>query len=268
MSDYVIGDVQGCFGALVELLAKVGFDRQRDRLFFAGDLVARGTDSLATLRLIYSLKDSAQTVLGNHDLHLLAVHHGVRQPKAKEGIEPILSAPDRDELMHWLQQQPLILRLPNNGILSHAGVPPQWDEHTAFACADEVSRVLKSPNAGAFFAEMYGNSPNHWHDELTGDERLRAITNYLTRMRLLDAHGAMDFQYKGDLSGIPAGWQPWFALPSRLTQRQYFGHWAALLGHTGHEQAVALDTGCVWGQRLCALRLDDGQRIYSTLGQR
>lgn len=268
MSDYAIGDVQGCRSALEDLLDVIRFDPERDRLWFAGDLVARGPDSLGTLRLIQSLGSAADSVLGNHDLHLIAAHHGFAQIKSKDRTATILTAPDRDELMYWLQQRPMLLQLPHQHVLTHAGLPPEWDLSSAAGYAREVERALRGAGANAFLADMYGNQPTRWSAELSGTARLRVITNYLTRMRMLTADGSMDFAYKEAPAEAPEGLTAWFDLDySHLgSQRIIFGHWAALLGITNNPHCIATDTGCVWGGSLCAYRLDDGQRFYSRPG--
>jgi len=268
MANYAIGDVQGCRAALEDLLERIRFDPAGDRLWFAGDLVARGPDSLGTLRLIRGLGDSADSVLGNHDLHLIAAWQGLAVIKPKDGTAPILAAPDRDALMDWLRRRPLLLDLPGDHVLSHAGIPPAWDLATARACAREVEQALRGPALRDFLAAMYGNEPAGWSPALTGATRLRVITNILTRMRLLDDSGALDFAHKEELDTAPPGLHAWFALPNPGLggSRVIFGHWAALQGWTGSPRHIAVDTGCVWGGTLCAYRLEDGQRFHSRPG--
>lgn len=269
MANYVIGDVQGCRAALEDLLAQIRFDPANDHLWFAGDLVARGPDSLGTLRLVKSLGTAADTVLGNHDLHLIAAHHGLAKLKDKDGTTPILLASDRDALMNWLAQRPLLIDLPDGSVLSHAGIPPDWTISDARARAREVETALRGPDRRDYLAGMYGNEPARWSDELAGTTRLRVITNSLTRMRLLDSEGNLDFLYKAELEMAPPGLTAWFLLPSALAgQRQFFGHWAALQGETGSERHIALDTGCVWGGPLTAWRLEDNQPFQSRPGLR
>ncbi|MDF3031323.1 MAG: diadenosine tetraphosphatase [Moraxellaceae bacterium] len=261
MALYAIGDIQGCRAALEDLLDVIAFDPARDRLWFAGDLVARGPDSLGVLRLVKGLGSAAETVLGNHDLHFLAVHHGISQTKPKDRTEPILAAPDRDELMDWLRRRPLLLRDTTlDCVLTHAGIPCLWSAEKAQQLAHEVESVLQGPDITKFLADMYGNEPALWSDDLTGTTRLRVITNYLTRMRITDARGALDLKYKQGLEEIPAGFQPWFAVenPALHVRHVLFGHWAALEGKTSHPRFIALDTGCVWGRHLTACRVDDG----------
>lgn len=268
MRHVLIGDVQGCRAALEDLLARIGFDAASDHAYFAGDLVARGPDSLGTLRLIKGLGSAASTVLGNHDLHLLAAAHGCASVKPKDLTQPILDAPDGAELLHWLQQQPLLLMLPSGDVLTHAGLPPEWTLAQAQARAAEVEMALRGPQAPAFFAAMHGNEPSAWHDDLSGNERLRVITNHLTRMRLINADGQLNFQHKTDNSALPEGFKAWFDWPTQRPNevRVFFGHWAALAGITHQPRAIALDSGCVWGNYLTAYDLATGARTTSTPG--
>lgn len=284
MRHFVIGDVQGCRAALEDLLARIDFDAANDQLFFAGDLVARGPDSLGTLRLIKSLGSAAQTVLGNHDLHLLAAFHGHASVKPKDRTQAVLDAPDAAELMTWLQQQPLLIELPSVSsvakiaplstppstcaILTHAGLPPQWTVAQARARAAEVEEALRGSHTNAFFAAMYGNEPSAWCDDLSGPERLRVITNHFTRMRLINANGQLQFQHKSGNEHLPEGFKAWFDWPTvrSASERVFFGHWAALNGITHTPQAIALDSGCVWGNHLTAYCLETGVRHISTPG--
>lgn len=272
MAHYAIGDVQGCRVALENLLDVIAFDPARDRLYFAGDLVARGPDSLGTLRLIHSLGSAAESVLGNHDLHLIAAHHGLATLKPKDGTLPILDAPDRATLMAWLQARPLLIELPDVAaqphVLCHAGWLPGWTPACAAARAREVETALRGHEALAYLGSMYGNDPAIWHDDLAGTTRLRAITNVFTRMRLLHADGALDFQHKDSPDIAPSGLKPWYAGDLRALgdTRIVFGHWAAILGITHQSQCIALDTGCVWGNHLTAYRLEDGRRFHSQPG--
>lgn len=263
MATYAIGDVQGCYQELMALLDKIAFSGN-DQLWFCGDLVNRGPQSLETLRFIRSLGSQAVCVLGNHDLHLLAVHHGAVSGKKKDTLNGILCAPDRQELMHWLQQQPLLHTDPQlNFTLVHAGIPPCWSLKTAQQLAKEVEYILTSPQARDFFSNMYGNQPVRWTRQLEGWERLRVITNYFTRMRFCMADSALEFTAKGGLETQPEGFLPWFAHPQRKTrnERILFGHWAALSGKVEQENLFALDTGCIWGLELTALKLEDQTRI-------
>lgn len=267
MSTYVVGDIQGCLSALKCLLEKVNFDPARDQLLLAGDLVARGEDSLGTLRLIYQLRDCTRAVLGNHDLHLLALAAGAAPLREKErDLRAILDAADRDTLLGWLRHQPLALELPqHHSVLTHAGLPPGWSVAQTLARAAEVEAALRGAEADDFYRTMYGNTPRGWSDELSGNARLRVITNYLTRMRFVDVDGALDLTSKGEADAPPAGFVPWFLHPARqdTEMRVLFGHWAALAGNVpASANVAALDTGCVWGGRLTALRLEDNQRQH------
>lgn len=269
MALYAIGDVQGCREALEDLLEVIRFDPAADRLWLAGDLVARGPDSLGTLRLVKRMGAAAESVLGNHDLHLLAAHHGIATPKPKDRTQPILDAADRQELMDWLRQRPLLLHdATHDCVLSHAGIPPMWSLPLAQQLAHEVESALQGAEISTYLAAMYGNEPALWSPDLTGTTRLRVVTNYLTRMRLLTPDGALELNFKEDIASIPAGLHAWFDLPNpHLTVRTVlFGHWAALEGQTGNPRFVALDSGCVWGRHLTACRLDDGALFTSRRG--
>lgn len=263
MATYAIGDIQGCFDELQSLLKLVDFNAS-DQLWIAGDLVNRGPKSLETLRYLKSLGDQATIVLGNHDLHLLAVHYGAVTPKRADTLNDILEAPDRNELMDWLRKQKLMVYNSSfNAVLVHAGVPPCWSIHKAKKRAKEVETVLKSTLAKEFFNHMYGNKPDCWSGKYEGWDRLRLITNYFTRMRFCTAQGKLDFSAKGTLESQPRGHLPWFKIPRKIPNEQdikiLFGHWAALEGQAEEQNVVALDTGCVWGNSLTALRLEDNQ---------
>ncbi|MCE9683801.1 symmetrical bis(5'-nucleosyl)-tetraphosphatase [Halomonas alkalisoli] len=267
MTTYAIGDLQGCHAEFVELLERLAFDPREDRLWLAGDLVNRGPASLACLREVRALGEAAVTVLGNHDLHLLAVARGGASLNRKDTLESILAAPDREALLDWLQSRPLLVRRAVAGqgdtVMSHAGVLPQWSPALAEGLAGEVAGELRSERSGAFLEQMYGNEPACWDDSLGGIERLRAIVNVLTRMRFIDAEGCLDFSAKEGLDSAPSGFAPWFCYPRQDEARLVFGHWAALEGKAPGARArvEALDTGCVWGGRLTALNLSTGERI-------
>ncbi len=259
MATYAVGDVQGCYDSLQRLLEAAAFDPAADCLWLAGDLVNRGPNSLGALRFVKDLGPSAILVLGNHDLHLLAAAENLRSLQRKDTLDAILKAPDRDELLHWLRQRPL-LHYDLGYTMSHAGLPPMWTLDQAKACAREVETVLQGPDYSEFLANMYGNEPDTWSEQLTGMMRLRVITNYFTRMRFCDPQGRLDLKAKEGLETAPKGFLPWFQQPHRdLQQPVLFGHWAALRGHTGQPKAIALDTGCVWGGPLTMLRLEDTQ---------
>ena len=261
---YAIGDVQGCYKALCKLLDKIKFDPSKQQLWFTGDLVNRGEDSLAVLRLVHELGNAAVTVLGNHDLFLLAAYYHDIHLKNKHTIQPILDAPDCEQLISWLLQQPL-LHHQYGYTLVHAGIPPQWTLTQAQQYATEVSTALKHDTQN-FLHHMYGNEPTAWSEELTGYNRLRYITNALTRLRLCSADGELELKFKEDVTANTDGsLQPWYAIANRKTQHEkiLFGHWAALQGKITPATAnvFALDTGCVWGNCLTAMRLSDQQRF-------
>ncbi len=263
MATYAIGDLQGCFGALQRLLKTVDYNPDTDILWFAGDLVNRGPESLECLRFVRELDDRAVTVLGNHDLHLLAVHFINAGQKKSDTLQAILDAPDADALLGWLLLQPLVhLDTERNWCMSHAGIPPMWSAGKALSLSDEATQAMRNDPVG-FFQTMYGNQPDVWDESLTGADRLRVIVNYLTRMRFIDDGGHLNLTAKEGIDTAPAGFFPWFASTQRQSAgtRLLFGHWAALEGHTGVEDIHALDTGCVWGGSLTALRLEDGQRF-------
>ena len=268
MSRYVIGDLQGCYASLQRLLAHICFDPQTDFLYFAGDLVARGEDSLACLRQVKTFCEAgcAATVLGNHDLTLIAGWRGLTRIKARDKTQPILDAPDAGELLDWLCQQPLFMMLDEQHVLCHAGLPPDWTVSQALSRSQEVQAVLADPaRRDAFLQAMYGSQPDQFQDSLQGNERLRAITNTLTRLRLCTAQGRMEFEFKGELDepDMPADFDGWFRWPP-LQPRQHaviFGHWAALEARIHTPLAIATDGACVWGGQLVAYRLSDGQRL-------
>ena len=265
MATYAVGDLQGCCDELIKLLDQIGFT-DSDTLWLAGDLVNRGPKSLEALRLVHSLGDRARCVLGNHDLHLLALHTGAAPAKKHTSLHAILKAPDRDELMNWLLTRPLLVEDNALGyVMTHAGIPHIWSLDQARTYAQEIEQILQSDRAKKFFRHMYGNHPDNWSDDLAGWDRIRAITNYLTRMRFIRADGTLDFSASGGLDTQPEGFLPWFQQPRSkpIPLKQLFGHWAALdEGATDHSPVTALDTGCVWGNRLTAMRLDDG-KMYS-----
>ncbi len=266
--NYVIGDLQGCYAALQALLERIQFDEKHDCLWFAGDLVARGEDSLATLRFVKNLcdKEVAYTVLGNHDLNLLAVWRGFSKLKKNDRTAPIFDAPDVAVLLNWLRKRPLFLRPNPDYVLMHAGLPHCWSTEQAESLAFEVAATLRGTflELDRFLENMYGNDPDVWSDDLKGMARLRVITNYLTRMRLVDAQGRLEFSFKDGLNvPMPEGFSPWFDWKPQIarTEKVLFGHWAALEGAGQIPNAIPLDGGCVWGGQLVAYRLEDGQRF-------
>lgn len=264
MATYIVGDIQGCFDELRQLLALAGFDEGRDELWLTGDLVARGPQSLQMLRYACGLGQRATTVLGNHDLHLLAVAAGIRKAKPKDRLDELLAAPDRDALLEWLAHQPLLARHPRHGfVMTHAGIHPAWTISDAERYAHEVEQVLRGPARLQLLRDMYGDGPAYWDEQLQGAQRWRFIINAFTRMRLCERKTlVMDLSYKGPLAKAPVGMLPWFSL--RHTQGEpplIFGHWASLLGQTGDPRVIGLDTGCVWGNQLTLLRWDDAKRF-------
>lgn len=258
---WVIGDVQGCAGALRALLAHPELSRPDTELWFAGDLVNRGPDSLGALRLIRSLGPRARAILGNHDLHLLAVVAGVRPPGKSDTIRDILEAPDAAELIDWLRHRPLLVR-DRGHVMVHAGILPAWTLDQAQALAGEIEAALRQPGWHPALHDLYGEEPLQWDDALRGPDRMRVIVNALTRMRVCHAEdGRMNFHYKGEPHAMP-GLVPWFELPGRRDPAVpvIFGHWSALGLHI-RPDAICLDTGCVWGRSLTALRLRDHRII-------
>ena len=259
MALYLIGDVQGCNSALQRLLDEISFSPSRDKLFFLGDLVNRGPDSAGVLRRLMAYGEAAACVLGNHDFHLLALAHGVRKPHRKDTLSGILEAPDREPMLDWLRQQKMALleRIDGHDVLMvHAGVLPPWSAAKTIALAAEVEAVLRGPALNAFLDVMYSNEPDHWDDALTGLGRIRVIVNALTRLRFCDAQGRMEFDAKEGADSAPAGYMPWFDVPGRQTApvTVAFGHWSTL-GWLNRQTVLAMDTGCVWGGCLSALRL-------------
>lgn len=259
MAAYLIGDVQGCDEALGRLLAAIGFSPSRDHLYLLGDLVNRGPDSAAVLRRMMALDGSASCLLGNHDMHLLACAWGVRRPHRRDTLDGVLEAPDRSALLDWLRRQPLALHQTVAGrtlLMVHAGVLPQWTATQTAALAAELQSVLRGPDIGDFLHGMYGNQPDRWHDGLSGNDRLRVIINALTRLRFCTAEGRMEFETKEGAGNAPEGFMPWFEVPGRRTAGTTvaFGHWSTL-GWLDREDLYCLDTGCVWGGPLSALRI-------------
>lgn len=242
------------------------FDPASDQLWLLGDLINRGPDNLSVLRYVMSLDGAVRTVLGNHDLHFLAIRLGGHKTNRSDTFGDVLEADDVDEITQWYCQQPLLVADETLGYaMAHAGIPHLWSLEQAKRLAAEVETVIRSDNRAGYFEKMYGNKPGCWSDSLSGMDRLRAITNYFTRMRLVDENGELNFSHKGALADAPEGCIPWYELRSRkpLGCTLLFGHWAALEGETGHDDILALDTGCVWGRDLTALCLETGQ--YTTV---
>lgn len=274
MATYLVGDIQGCFNELAALLLQVNFNRKNDTLYLAGDLVARGPNSLETLRFVKSLGNSAKVVLGNHDLHLLAVHAGIKKAKKSDHLSALLAAPDVDELMDWLAAQPLLQKVLNNttcsatvsateqgyAYMSHAGVSPQWQLNDAIEQAELIQAKLASSERKMWLALMYGEQPNNWHNAHTEVERFRYSINAFTRMRFCFSDGSLEFTHKGSPKSLITtdNVKPWYELSATIDNTAWvFGHWAALMGNTSHHNIYPLDTGCVWGNQLTMLRWHD-----------
>lgn len=264
MATYAIGDVQGCMSELESLLAVCAFDAARDRLWFVGDLVNRGPASVEVLRFVKALGDRATVVLGNHDLHLLCLAQGLVQLRDDDTLEDVLHAPDRNELLDWLRARPL-LHVQGDTLLVHAGLLPQWSVSQALALAGEVQAELRGPGFREFLARLYGSEPNYWRETLTGADRTRVIVNAMTRMRFCTVAGAMEFRAKGGADAAPKGYRAWFDVHDRKSGRSTVvcGHWSAL-GLRMEPRLLALDTGCVWGGALSAVRIEDRQLFQVT----
>lgn len=262
MATYLVGDLHGCYDELQILLDKVRFDPAQDRLYPVGDLVARGDKSLQCLRLIKSLGEAAQTVLGNHDLHLLATALGIKKVKPSDRVEALFAAPDFPELMDWLRHQPLLVHAERqNFVMVHAGISPDWDLTTAKACAAEVEQVLRHGDYRGLLTQMYDSRPDLWSPALQGIERLRYSINAFTRMRFCYRDHRLDFDCKAPVEQAPPELVPWFALNNPLyrTENIVFGHWASLVDTPTPPNIYALDTGCAWGNRMTMLRWEDKQ---------
>lgn len=264
MATYAIGDIQGCYKSFKQLLGEINFNTKRDSLWLAGDLVNRGKGSLDVLRYVADLGQASQSVLGNHDFHLLAVAAGVRKQRGSDTLDALLNAPDAADLLNWLRQQPLLHHDERLGyVMTHAGIPPIWKLSKAKALAAEVEHDLRFQNLPIFLGSLFGNEPLCWDDYLQGEARSRSIVNYFTRMRFCKPDGTLDFTNKHEASRAPKGYAPWFSYPSKALKEAsiVFGHWAALEGRTGVKHIYALDTGCVWGNHLMAMRLDDRKKF-------
>lgn len=274
MSTYAIGDLHGCHAELLRLLDQINFDEGKDRLWFAGDLVNRGPDSLKTLRFIKALGPLAQSVLGNHDLHLLAIAAGACQPRTKDTLNAVIQATDAGELLGWLRMQPLMLHsAEHNAVLTHAGLPPAWTLAEARALAQETEALIRGERFSAFLGRMYGDRPERWSANLKHPARHRYIINGLTRMRYIRANGGLDMREKGPPGSQPATLTPWYAVTGRKTRghRILFGHWSTVTLGKDKDftkyNVQPLDTGCLWGGKLTALRLEDGQEFNVPSGR-
>jgi len=266
MATYAIGDIQGCFQALQRLLAKIGFDAAQDRLWLVGDLVNRGPQSLEVLRFVKQLGAAAITVLGNHDLHLIMLAEGSSRMRSDDTLAAILDAPDREELLAWLRAQPL-MHVENGYAMVHAGLLPQWTVARARSLAGEVEAALVSADFRDLLANLWGSEPPAWRDDLTGWARMRVIVNAMTRMRFCSLEGVMEFKTKGEVNNAPPGFLPWFAVSGRASADHVLvtGHWSAL-GLKIEPNLLALDSGCLWGKHLSAIRLEDRVLIQVDCG--
>lgn len=256
MATYAIGDIQGCYHAFQALLARIGFNQDKDQLWLVGDLINRGSGTLEVLRWCYAHQNSLRIVLGNHDLHALVVAEGIVSAHKGDTLDALMAAEDRDVLLNWLRHQPLIYQEAGY-LMVHAGLLPQWTAEQAMTYAAEVESALRGKDYLHFLTHMYGNLPSRWDSDLTGIDRLRVITNAATRLRICTAEGEMEFKFKGELHDIPSGYMPWFDVPTRATKdvQVIFGHWSAL-GLQQRANVFALDTGCLWGGKLTAMDLN------------
>lgn len=257
MATYAIGDIQGCFHSFQNLLKKIGFRPESDRLWLVGDIINRGAASLEMLRWVYEHQEALVMVLGNHDLHTLAVAEGYVPQHMSDTLQPLLNAADADRLLNWLRHQPLVHQA-QGFLMVHAGLLPHWSAEDALRLAAEVESALRGAGYRDYLARMYGNQPLQWRESLQGMDRLRLITNVMTRMRTCTPAGEMNLKFSGTVSNIPAGYLPWFDVPDRKSADTtiIFGHWSAL-GLQQRPNLYALDTGCLWGGRLTAMRLED-----------
>jgi bis(5'-nucleosyl)-tetraphosphatase (symmetrical) len=261
VATYAIGDLQGCLEPLKQLLSEIGFSPARDRLWFVGDLVNRGPQSLEALRFVRSLGERAVTVLGNHDLHLITVAEGFGRHHKSDTLDAVLRAPDRNQLLSWLRARPL-LHAEGDYVMVHAGLLPAWDMPQARDLAAEVETAMRGAHYRELARHMYGNQPDHWEEQLAGHDRLRVVINAMTRLRICTLGGRMELSYTGEPGGIPPGYLPWFEVPGRKSAPACVvcGHWSAL-GLRLERNLLALDTGCLWGRQLTAVRLED-RKLY------
>ncbi|MES2637034.1 MAG: symmetrical bis(5'-nucleosyl)-tetraphosphatase [Pseudomonadota bacterium] len=263
MATYAIGDIQGCYHAFTALLNQLEFNPEIDQLRLVGDLINRGMGSLEVLRYCHQHQSCVKVVLGNHDLHALAVAHQLKQAHKSDTLQAIVNAPDAHHLLSWLRHQPLMLldsdKQGDAYAVVHAGLLPQWNIQQALTYAHEVETALQAENYKEFLVGMYGNSPNVWHDKLTGMDRLRVITNAMTRMRICSIDSEMEFAFKGELQNVPANYMPWFNVTSRQSKTTtiFCGHWSAL-GLSQRNNVISLDTGCLWGGQLTAICIETG----------
>ena len=266
MATYAIGDIQGCYQTFRKLITKIDFDPSHDKLWIAGDMINRGPDSLSTMQYIMENQQHIQCVLGNHDLHFLAVANGCQQIHPKDTFSDILNSNMKEDIMDWFSHQPLAYFDPQqNTLMTHAGLPNNWSAKNAVAYSKEVSEYLLSSDKEKFYSEMYGNFPNIWNENLQGVNRLRYITNALTRMRYCHSDGSLELHEKSSPGNQPIELFPWFELENNShSSNIVFGHWASLKGNCSQAHIYALDTGCVWGGYLTALRLEDKELFQVT----
>jgi len=259
MTIYFVGDIQGCYSELSLLLNQINFRKTKDQLWVAGDMVARGTESLETIRFLMSLGQSAKVVLGNHDLHLLATYYNIKKVKEKDHLTALLNAPDIEKMIDWIASQPLIQKLPNENVyMSHAGLTPQWSIKTATKQAEKAHQLIRSKDRKKWLSQMYGERPNNWKEATSDIDKFRFTINALTRMRFCHPDGTLDFECKNTPENAPAHLTPWYNFKNHLHDVEWiFGHWAALMGECSNKNAYALDTGCVWGNHLTLLRWPD-----------
>ena len=264
MATYLVGDIQGCYDGLERLLAEVEFNPAKDTLIGVGDLIARGPDSLKTLKYLYKLGDSFNTVLGNHDLHFLAITQGIAYAKQNDQLTPLLNDKNLSRYIEWLRQFPLALRLDKNSLVAHAGLYPTWSFKKAVALSDEVCESLTGKHWREMLTKMYGAEPRLWNNQLSGQSRNRFIINAFTRMRFLTLGKALEFNTKSSPSNSPKTLHPWFLFKNKKlkdNQRVFFGHWASLMGNTGNEQYIGLDTGYVWGNQMTLFNLKKNELV-------
>ena len=265
MATYIVGDIQGCFNGLQRLLKKVNFSPRNDRLIAVGDLIGRGTQALETLNYLHSLEDSFDTVLGNHDLHLMAIYAGIRKAKPGDNLDILLASPNIKNHINWLRNKPLALMADQNTLVTHAGLYPQWSIKKALKASLEVSEQLQSKDWKKCLTDMYGNQPAAWNKSLHGEQRLRFIVNAMTRMRFIENNVNLDFHCKTSPELAPAHLSPWFKVHNeklKLNERVVFGHWASLNGNTRLQKFYGLDTGYIWGQCMTILNLST-DKIYN-----
>ncbi|WP_339900305.1 symmetrical bis(5'-nucleosyl)-tetraphosphatase [Paraglaciecola polaris] len=264
MADYIVGDIQGCLSGLKALLSKVDFNPLSDTLYAVGDLIGRGPDSLDTLAYLHAMGDNFQTVLGNHDLNLLAIYCGVRRAKKADKLDALIASVDFAKYCHWLRQKPLAMHITPNILLTHAGLYPNWSFAKALSLSAEISETLRGEQWQHMVKMMYGDEPSRWTDDLTGDARQRFIINAFTRMRFLENDLRLEFECKLPPRDAPRSLTPWFVVNNSTIdaqQKVVFGHWAALNGETHDERFIALDTGFVWGGHMTLLCVDSLQLI-------